>query len=122
VCRLDPIEGSAAKFNWSLGLGAGLCVSGVPHVGGDDCLQRLSRQPGGELGEKPLERRSAEWKKAAIVAREDDLHAIQKKLEVDRSAGALHLVAELSTLHVDADKEPANDADDRADDARDDSI
>jgi hypothetical protein len=85
-------------------------------------LQRLSRQPCSELGQKPLERRSAEWKKAAIVAREDDLHAIQKKLEVDRSAGALDLVAELSTLHVDADEEPANNADDRADDARDDSI
>ncbi|MDQ2912583.1 MAG: hypothetical protein M3T56_04930 [Chloroflexota bacterium] len=122
MCRLDPIERSAAKFNWSLGLGAGLRVSGVPHVGGDDGLQRLSRQPGGEIGEKPLERGSAEWKKAAIVARQDDLHAIQKKLEVDRSAGALDLVAELSTLHVDADKEPANDADDRAYDARDDSI
>jgi len=122
VCRIDPIERSAAKFNWSLGLGAGLRVSGVPHVGGDDGLQRLSRQPGSELGEKPLERRSAEWKKTAIVAREDDLHAIQKELEVDRSARALELVAELSTLHVDADKEPANDADDRADDARDDSI
>ena len=120
--RLDPVERSAAKFNWNLGLGTGLRVPGVPHVGGDDRLQRLSGQPRRELGEKPLERRSAEWKKAAVVAREDDLHAIQKKLEVDRTTGALDLVAELSTLHVDADKEPANDADDRADDSRDDSI
>ena len=120
--RLDPIEGSAAKFNRSLALGAGLRVSGVPHVRGDDRLQRLRRQPGGKVGEEPLEGRSAEWKKAAVVAREDDLHPIEEKFEVDRAASALCLMAELPTLHVDADKEPAQDADDRADDARDDSI
>jgi hypothetical protein len=118
----DPIEGSAAKFNRRLALGASLGVSAVPHVRGDDRLQRLRRQPGGKLGEEPLKGRSAEWKKAAVVAREDDLHPIEEKLEVDPAAGAFCLPAELPTLHVNADKKPAHDADDRADDARDDSI
>jgi len=47
---------------------------------------------------------------------------LEEKFEVDRAASALCLMAELPTLHVDPDKEPAQDADDRADDARDDSI
>lgn len=119
---LDPVECSAAKFNRSLALGAGLRVSGVSHVRGDDRLQRLRRQPGGKLREEPLEGRSTEWEKAAVIACEDNLHAIEEKLEVDGAAGALGLLAELPTLYVNADKEPADDADDRADDARDDSI
>jgi len=122
VRRLDPVECSAAKFNRSVALGAGLRVSGVSHVRGDDRLQRLRRQPGGKLGEEPLEGGSAEWKKAAVITRENNLHPIEEKLEVDGASSALSLLAELPTLYVNADKEPADDADDRADDARDDSI
>jgi len=122
VRRLDRIEGSTAKLSRSLALSAGLRVSGVPHVRGDDRLQRLRRQPGCKLGEKPLKGRSAEWKKAAVIASENDLHPIEEKLEVDGAAGALCLMAELPTLHVNAHQEPTHDPDDRADDARDDSI
>ncbi len=119
---LDRVEAAAAELHRRFVLGRGLLVPRMTGVRTDHRQQRRRGQRGRKLGQEAVKRRPAEGEEAAVVTCQNDIHAIEQQLEVQGAAGILRLTPELAALHVHADQQPAEDTDDRADDARHDPI
>ena len=94
-------------------LAAHLVVAGLAHVGDRHCLELLDRQPRRELRQQPVERRPRQRPERAVLERRVDVEVVRGELEVHDAGSFASRPVLRPALDVQADEQPADDADQR---------